>query len=227
MSQAQEEREGSPRPSRLSFVGKRLMSFLGVVPLGIYVVLHLWTNLSSLGGPDAFNASLIESRRHPAFVALELLLGAAILVHVVFGVQQMLRWRINNLAARYFRNFKFFLQRLSGIGVGLFLVAHVVKARILPAMTPMGRETWQGMREALHEPITLTVYILGLIGISYHLAEGLWTFLITWGFTVTPAAQRRSEYLAVAFMLALLCMSGLSIYGFLQPMPDPYAQALR
>ncbi len=204
------------------FVGKRSMSALGMVPLSVYVVLHLWTNLSSLGGPAAFDLALRQSRHHPAFLALEVLLGLAILVHTVFGVLLMFRWRPNRLSVEYFRNFKFLLQRLAGIGVGLFLLAHVVKARILPAMSPQGIESWLGMREAFSEPITLLVYVLGMLGISFHLANGLWTALITWGFTVTPSSQRISQAVSMVFFAALLLMAGLSIYGFLQPMGSAY-----
>lgn len=205
------------------FARKRLMSLLGIAPLGIYVVWHLWTNLSALGGPEAYNAALMASRRHPAFLFLEVLLGIAILVHTVIGIRLMVRWRPNNLEQRTFGNLRFFLQRVAGLGVAAFIVAHVIKARILPSMSPAGVETWHGMREALSEPVTMTVYVLGLLGVSYHLANGLWTALITWGFTVTPRAQRRSLYLAFGALAVLLVMSGLSLYGFLQPLPEASA----
>lgn len=200
------------------------MSLLGIVPLGVYVVLHLWTNVSSLGGPAAWDAALAASRSHPGFLLLEILLGLALLIHTVVGLQLLRRWRPNNLQVRTFSNLKFFLQRLAGLGVGLFVVAHVIKARILPALSPAGKESWHGMREALSEPVTLTVYILGLLGVSYHLANGLWTALITWGVTVSERAQRRSQWVAAALFVLLLILSGLSIYGFLQPWPPAQAQ---
>lgn len=199
------------------FIYKRLMSFLGVVPLGVYVVLHLWTNLSSLGGAQRYDLALESSRNHPAFLALEVLLGAALLIHTVVGIGLLTRWRPSGGSTRYFRGLKFLLQRVAGIGVGLFIVAHVVKARILPAVQQAGgHENWAGMHEALSEPLTLTVYVLGLAGTSYHLANGLWTFLITWGLTVTPRAQQRAQWVSAAFLVVLLLMSGLSLYGFLQ-----------
>ena len=51
---------------------KQVLSFLGVVPLSAYVVAHLWTNLYSLGGPEAFNSRLLETRQSPAFLFLEI-----------------------------------------------------------------------------------------------------------------------------------------------------------
>jgi succinate dehydrogenase / fumarate reductase cytochrome b subunit len=198
------------------------MSALGLFPLGTYVVLHLWTNLSSLKGAESFDQALRESRHHPAFIALELLLGLAFVLHIGFGLLLMFRWRPNRLSVEYFGNFKFLLQRVAGIGVGLFLLAHVINARIQPALTPAGFESWQGMRQALSEPVTFTVYVLALLGVSFHLANGLWTFLITWGLTVTPSSQRISQGVSLALFAVLLLMSGLSLYGFLQPTGSAY-----
>ena len=57
---------------------------------------------------------------------------------------------------------------------------------------------------------------LGNLGIAFHLANGLWTFLITWGLTVTPRSQRVSQVLSILFFLVLVGMAGTSIFGFLR-----------
>lgn len=195
-----------------------MMSFLGVFPLGIYVVLHLWTNLSAWGGPVAFNTTLQASRHHPAFLVLELLLGAAILIHLTIGIRLILRWRPNTARVPTFSNLKFTLQRLSGLGLALFLVAHLINARIMPALDGRGVEDYCGLREAyLHHKATLPVYILGLLGIAFHLANGLWTFCLTWGFTVTPRSQRVVQTLSFVVFVALLALSAAVLYGFMQP----------
>ena len=209
---------GAKRASGREFLAKRLMSFLGVFPLGLYIVAHYWTNISSLGGPTAFDAALRKSREHVGLLALEIILGLAIAVHTVVGLRLLMLWRPNNHLQRHFTNFKFLLQRIAAVGVGLFIIAHVINARVRPAFTAAGTETWAGMREAMHEPLTLAVYVLGNLGIDFHLANGLWTFLITWGLTVTPRSQRISQALSILFFLVLASMAGLSIYGFMQPM---------
>jgi succinate dehydrogenase / fumarate reductase cytochrome b subunit len=200
--------------TRRTITQKQLMSILGVAPLGVYVVAHLWTNLYSLGGPEAFDAALKASRAHPAFLLLELLgLGLPILVHARIGLSLIRNARPNNVRYGTLRNLKYTLQRLSGLGVLLFLGAHVAKARILPAMAGV-TETWQGMHEALSEPITFGVYVLGLLGVSFHLANGLWGSALTFGVTVSPSAQTRMERASIAFFVVLLGMSALAVYGF-------------
>jgi succinate dehydrogenase / fumarate reductase cytochrome b subunit len=196
---------------------KQIMSILGVVPLGAYVVAHLWTNLYSLGGADLFNQRLTESRSSPAFIFLEVFgLGVPILVHAWIGLKLIVKGRPNVKNYPTLRNLKYGLQRLAGVGVLLFLGAHVLKARILPATSGVepGHETWAGMHEALSEPITFTVYLLGLLGVSYHLANGLWGSAMTLGLTVTPKAQARMEWVTAVVFVVLLAMSGLALYGF-------------
>src|SRR4051812_14565565 len=103
---------------------KQWMSLLGVLPLGAYVVAHLWTNLYSLGGPESFDAALRASRSSPAFLALEIFgLGLPTLVHAFFGLRIVFNMRPNNAAYATLRNLKYLLQRLSGLGVLLFLGA--------------------------------------------------------------------------------------------------------
>lgn len=203
------------RPRLLS--GKQIMSILGIVPLGAYVVAHLWTNLYSLGGEKLFDARIKETSSSPVFIFLEVFgLGLPILIHAGIGLRIMMKGRPNIKNYRTLRNLKYGLQRLSGLGVLLFLGAHVVKARIMPAMQGT-HETWQGMHEAFSEADTLTVYALGILGIAYHLGNGVWGAGLTLGLTVTPQAQARMERVSFAFFVLLLAMGYLSIWGFLHP----------
>jgi len=201
--------------------GKLIMSLLGVVPLGAYVFAHLWTNLYSLGGADSFDAALKASRASPAFLFLEIFgLGVPILVHAFIGLRIIFKMRPNNLQYRTLRNLKYLLQRLSGVGVLLFLGAHVIKARIMPAMAG-GVESWAGMHEALSEPVTFAVYALGMLGISFHLGNGLWGAGLTLGVTVSPRGQRWMERLSAFTFVLLLLMTSLALYGF-RPFQELY-----
>ena len=194
---------------------KQLLSILGLVPLGVYVFLHLWTNLESLNGELAFNTAVLRSRNHPAFILLEIFgLGLPLLVHTVLGLMEIGRARPNNVVYSTFDNLKFVLQRASAIGLLLFIGAHVYKARIAPDLVVNGHESWQGMHNGLSEPITLTVYVLGMLAVSYHLANGMQTASMRLGVVMTPAGQRRMQWVSGTLFVILLAMSGAAIYGF-------------
>src|SRR5262245_14420578 len=158
--------------------GKQVLTLFGLVPLGVYVFLHLWTNLYSLAGAEAFNAAVDRSRANPAFLFLEIFgLGVPLVVHTVLGLAEIRRGRPNNVRYGFLDNLRYLLQRVSAIGLALFIGAHVYKARLAPDPSLMvnGHESFAGMHEGLSEPITMAVYVLGLLGIAYHLANGLQT----------------------------------------------------
>jgi succinate dehydrogenase / fumarate reductase cytochrome b subunit len=201
---------------------KQVLTLFGIVPLGVYVFLHLGTNLYSLAGPEKFNAAVDRSRQNPAFLFLEVFgLGIPLLAHTVIGFMEIRRGRPNNLRYGFLDNLRYLLQRVSAVGLALFIGAHVWRARIAPdpQFTVNGHESFAGMHEALGEPITLTVYVLGMLGIAYHLANGLQTAATRTGLVVSEAGRRRMTWVAAFVMVLLLAMSGLSIAGFLLDKP--------
>jgi succinate dehydrogenase / fumarate reductase cytochrome b subunit len=213
--------DAATAPAARTITSKLVLTLFGIVPLGAYVVLHLWTNLNSLAGEKQFNEAIEASRHHPWMIALEVFgLGVPLLVHTGIGLREIARGRPNNASYRYFGNLEYLLQRVAAVGVLLFIGAHVWRARIAPALaTPGGHETWAGMHDALSEPITFGVYVLGVLGVCYHLANGLRTAAMRLGFVVSREAQARMQWIAAAVLLVLLAMSAMAIAGF-----QPFAE---
>jgi succinate dehydrogenase / fumarate reductase cytochrome b subunit len=48
----------------------------------------------------------------------------------------------------------------------------------------------------------------------YHLANGLWTFMITWGITIGPRSQRIMGYACAALGVGLTITGIAAVYGF-------------
>ena len=111
-----------------------------------------------------------------------------------------------------FRNWKYLLQRVSAIGVLLFVPAHVYKTKIEPWSQGF-TINFAHMHEGLSEPLTFAVYALAMLGVAFHLANGLWLAGITWGVWVGPKAQRRGEILSIVFGVALLALAFVSIFA--------------
>lgn len=207
---------------------KQILSLIGLFPLSVYVVAHLWTNMYSVLGPKAFDDRLEASRTQPAFLLLEIFgLALPIVAHTISGLIEITHARPNNVAYNFFDNLKYVLMRASALGVLLFLGAHVVKARILPAMNQCEgvdckvlasgatTESWLGMQHAFsEEPITLVVYALGCLGISFHLANGYYTAAMRWGLVVSDAGRRRMTYVSAGILVVLVGMSAIAILGF-------------
>lgn len=202
-------------PSDRRFLWLRLHSLSGIIPVGVFVLLHLYTNSFSQKGPEAFDTRLRTLNDLPFMTAFEILfIYLPILFHAGLGIWITFRGRQNLAAYPLFGNLRYLLQRLSGIGVLLFVGAHVYKTRIEPWIGgfPMN---FEHMHEAMTEPITVAVYALGLLGTAYHLANGVWTFSITWGLTTTPASQRRLTTVTMILFVVLFLVGVNNMLGFL------------
>jgi succinate dehydrogenase / fumarate reductase, cytochrome b subunit len=204
----------TPATARSSFFQARLASVLAIVPLGGWTVVHLWHNLAAFEGADAWEAA-VTGYAHPvaeATAAVVVLLPLAI--HTVWGIGRLAISRPNNLRYRFYGNLKYLLQRVAAIGVLLFLGAHLWLAMIKPRVVDRHAETFADIAHHMHfHGPTLAVYVLGTLGVSYHLANGVHTFLMGWGVVSSRQGLRRLEGLAILLFVSLLAMSWAAVYA--------------
>ena len=111
------------------------------------------------------------------------------------------------LAYSYVRNWNFYLQRITAYVTIAFVAWHVWLFRFGGA--GLGQvTTFDKVAKIFADPVILGLHAIGLVCAIFHLTNGLWTFLITWGITVGPRAQRISQ-IAAWGLCALLSASGL------------------
>lgn len=200
---------------RNTYGWKKFFSLVGVLPLGFFVVLHFFTNNYSNFGPEVYDAKLAASRDWPFYNVLVIVgIYLPLFFHAIYGLflagKTAKAW--NNTAWPYFNNLKYSLQRLSGVGLLLFLPAHLVKSKILPA--------WEGtpadfalMNEGMSDPVTLAVYCLGVLGVSFHLANGLWSWTVTWGICVSERSQKLMQTISFVLFVAFVLLGMNAIRG--------------
>lgn len=197
-----------------AFLRARLGSLLAVAPLGVWTLNHLWNNLSAFKGGTAWQADVTEYGHPIAFFASSLLALLPLALHTVWGIGRLASVRPNTVKYKYFANLKYTLQRLSAIGVLLFLGAHVWLAFLRPRMTTGRPEPWSDITHEMHHHLpTLAVYVLGTLGVAYHLANGLHAFTMAWGVVSSRRALKKLDAFTYLFFLVLLAMSWAAIYA--------------
>jgi succinate dehydrogenase cytochrome b subunit len=213
---------GLARRDLIHLLARRLHSLTGVVPIGAFLVEHFYSNYQAVGpgGPARFNGVVQDLQRNPIIIWAEIFaIGLPLLYHALYGLLIARQARYNTMAYRYRANWRFFFQRLSGAFLILYIGYHVWMTRLRPVVEPQafassqGLVTWQYMHGYLNETLlgvpTWILYVLGVVAASFHFANGLWGFLIHWGVTTGPRAQRISAYGCFAFG-ALLSIVGLN-----------------
>jgi succinate dehydrogenase / fumarate reductase cytochrome b subunit len=139
-----------------------------------------------------------------------------LLWHVVWGIVRLGRTRSSTV--RNFSNLRYWLQRASAVGLLLFLGAHLWLAWIRPRFFEGRPEPFSDISHEMHHYTpTLIVYVLGILAIAYHLANGVWSFsTMGWGVAVSKSAQAWLERVAVVVFIALLAIGWASVYALYQ-----------
>lgn len=195
------------------FYLRRLHSLLGIIPVGLFVTQHLVVNHFATRGADAFNNASNFMGNLPFVLFLEwFVIYIPLMFHAFYGVY--IAFTAKNNTNRYgtFRNWMFKLQRITGVFLVIFIAWHIYQTRIQKAL---GVEVnFDMMADILSSPFMLIFYIVGVLSATFHLANGLWSFLVTWGITQSPQSQKIVSYITIIVFLVLSVIGVQAILAF-------------
>lgn len=176
------------------FFYRRLHSLLGVIPIGLFVIQHLIVNHFAVYGEEEFNKAANFMGNLPFVLVLEtFVIYLPILFHAVLGVYIVFVARNNVKRYGYLRNWLFMLQRVTGIITLIFIVWHVWQTRVQVALGNV-EVNYSLMEDILSSPVMVVFYMVGILSTTFHLANGLWGFSVSWGILQSPRSQRVITY---------------------------------
>lgn len=193
---------------------RKLHSLAGIIPIGVFMTVHLFVNYTATWGIDSYNKAAGFMVNLPFKYFLELfVIFIPLLFHALYGVVIARQTKNNVSKYRYFRNWKFYLQRITGLIAFIFIIWHVWETKAQVEFS--GAEAdYQLMANIVDNGISLTLYIIGIVSCIYHFVNGIWTFLITWGITVSPHSQRITQYISFGLFIALTFIGIRAILAF-------------
>jgi succinate dehydrogenase / fumarate reductase cytochrome b subunit len=207
--------------ARYEFLLRRLHSLSGLIPVGAYMVVHLATNASVLGGAATFQKAVDQIHSlGPLLPLVEwTFIFIPILFHALFGFVIIAGAMPNTSNYPYRKNFRYTLQRVTGVLAFVYIAFHIWH------LHHYGRSFGGGNFDPEHAssstaaainslPIRIA-YAVGMLSCVYHLANGIWTMGITWGVWVSPGAQRRADYVCAGFgvLVAIIGLSAMKGFG--------------
>jgi len=196
------------------FFARRLHSLLGIIPVGLFLVQHLVINHFATRGEEAFNTASNFMGNLPFVLFLEwFVIYIPLMFHAFYGVY--IAFTAKNNVNRYgtYRNWMFMLQRITGVILVVFIAWHIYQTRIQKAL---GAEVnYDMMADILANPFMLVFYIVGVLSATFHLANGLWAFLVTWGITQSPKSQKIVSYISIIVFFVLSIIGLQAIFAFI------------
>lgn len=207
---------------RNHFLLRRLHSLTGVLPVGAFLVFHLFENSRALQGVEAYNHVVMSINSLPFVLVFEIFgIFLPLYFHAIYGIWIAADARHNVSSYSYGRNWAFVLQRVTGIITLIWVTYHILHFRVPKALgayaegTAMpGLPDYYTVANAFADPITATIYGIGIVAAAYHFANGLYTFLITWGITIGPRSQRVSGVVTNLLFVMVSAMGLTALFAF-------------
>jgi len=215
--------------ARHDFLIRRLHSLSGLVPVGAFMCVHLLANASVLEGPAAFQKNVYSIHSLGSLLPLVewVFIFIPLIFHAVIGMVIVAGAMPNSNQYRYAANYRYTLQRATGMIAFFFIFAHVFHMHgwfhadvwLENVVKPLGGAQFKAYSAAstaglaLQNYVWLAVYIVGVLASVFHLANGLWTMGITWGVWTSAKAQARASVVCSVFGLLLAAAGMGALFG--------------
>ncbi|MCS4782693.1 hypothetical protein L2T70_05565 [Staphylococcus aureus] len=121
---------------------------------------------------------------------------------------------------------EFYLRRIHSllgiIPIGAFLVVHLLVNHQATQGAEAFNKAFYGkevnydlMHETLQHPGWAIFYIICIIAVVFHFANGLWSFLVTWGGLQSPKSQRVFTWVSLIVFLVISYIGVTAIIAFM------------
>src|SRR5436305_7200472 len=99
-----------------TFLLRKLHQLTGIVPLGVFFFVHMYTNSTALNGAKIFNEHVGTIHDMPYLLFIEVLgIFVPLIFHSVYGILISAEAKPNVLQYGYGRNWLYMFQRITGI----------------------------------------------------------------------------------------------------------------
>ncbi len=200
---------------RRAFWLRKAHSLSGLVPVGVFMCVHLFENASAANGSRAFGETVEHINSMPFVEPVELFgIWIPILFHGILGMVIIFEAKPNIGSQPHGRNWLYVMQRVTGILAFAFIVFHFMNFRARKD------EFMQSPYEDVHATLTrfpwvLWVYVVGIASCVFHLANGLSGFLFSWGFTVGERSKRLAGWTCAGLGVAVFALGMKALFAFL------------
>jgi succinate dehydrogenase / fumarate reductase cytochrome b subunit len=196
------------------FYLRRLHSILGIIPIGLFLTQHLVINYFATRGAASFETAAHFMENLPFRLLLEwFVIYLPLMFHAFYGLYIGFTAKNNPKRFGTFRNWLFVLQRFSGVFLVVFIAWHIFETRFQAAIGAK-EVNFNMMADILANPFMFAFYVLGVVAATFHFANGIWSFLVSWGITQSPRSQQITTFVTIGIFLALSVVGIQALLAF-------------
>ncbi len=210
-----------------NFLLRKLHQLTGIVPLGLFFAVHMFTNAKAMNGAKVFNEAVGDIHHLPFLLLIEIFgIFLPLLYHSVYGIVISTEAKTNIGNYGYGRNWLYLFQRLTGVFLFIFLLFHLLHFRLgffgglgLSKIAVAGNADTAFTIVAKDFKVlwVLVFYVLGVAATAWHFGYGLFLFAVDWGLVIGEKAQKYLLYASVAIALSLFAAGTNAAFSFVRP----------
>lgn len=208
-----------------TFLLRKLHQITGIVPLGMFYFVHLWTNSAALNGAKVYDDHVQDIHNFPYLLLIEIFgIFVPLVFHSVYGILISAEAKPNVLNYGYGRNWFYMLQRATGIFLFVFILFHILNFRfgLIPGlnMVPVAGNADKAYSIVSGEfqiAWVMVIYIIGILATAWHLAYGFFLFAVDWGLVIGEKAQKVVLYGCLGLALFLGVVGINAAFAFVKP----------
>jgi succinate dehydrogenase / fumarate reductase, cytochrome b subunit len=197
-----------------SFFWRRLHSLSGIIPIGVFLIEHFFSNAFATNGWAAYADQVKFLTGLPFVLALEIIgIYIPLAYHSLYGFYIWLRGQANVSEYPWAGNFMYSAQRWTGAITFFYICWHTYTMRFsgIHLMTN-SQAAFHKVQAELQNPWALAFYVVGIAAASWHFSYGIYLFCAKWGITVSDKSRRRLGYVCGVVALAFIVV-GLTTLG--------------
>jgi succinate dehydrogenase / fumarate reductase cytochrome b subunit len=191
-----------------------LFAACGIAPLGAFLVVHIATTASALGGQARF--ARVFANRWWMTAALILLVVIPLAFHAGYGAYLAIKRPGDANLPSWFPR----LRRVASLATLAFVVVHVIEVpgglwtgsfasgALFDVLSAHLSSTWHSV------PFVAVGYLLGVAATLTHFGLGLWAFFPAMGFAVTDGVRRALGWTLIGASTLLFLVAADTIVFF-------------
>ncbi len=210
-----------------TFLLRKLHQITGIVPLGLFFFVHMFTNAKAMNGEKVFNDAVADIHHMPFLLFIEIFgIFLPLLYHSVYGIVISAESKVNVGSYGYGRNWLYLFQRITGIFLFVFILFHLLHFRFglfsgfgLTDIAVAGNASraFDIVAGDFQSVGVVIFYILGVAATAWHLGYGIFLFAVDWGIVVGEKAQKFALYACALVAFSLFGLGTNAIFSFIRP----------
>ncbi|HEX8399118.1 MAG TPA: hypothetical protein VF644_16900 [Pyrinomonadaceae bacterium] len=207
-----------------TFLLRKLHQLTGIVPLGAFFFVHMFTNSKAMSGEKVFNDAVADIHHIPYLLFVEIFgIFLPLAFHSIYGIFISAEARNNVFNYGYARNWFYFFQRATGVFLFFFLLFHILNMRFgaIPGLETYGNpvagnagRAFDIVASEFQSTAILIFYILGVAATAWHLAYGFFLFAVDWGIVIGEKSQRYLLYGSIGLAVFLFLVGANAAFAF-------------